>query len=58
MIIYEATKLDFMNHVTEDSIAVKIYEAYVAKIGRTSESEINSWNNSLCTTTCNPPMTR
>ncbi|CAG7646940.1 hypothetical protein PAESOLCIP111_05277 [Paenibacillus solanacearum] len=47
MIIYEATKEQFMNDVTEDSIAVKIYEAFVEKIGRTSESEINSWNNSM-----------
>ncbi|TDF95378.1 DUF2075 domain-containing protein [Paenibacillus piri] len=47
MIIYEATKEEFMNHVTEDSIAVKIYEAFVEKIGGTSKSEINSWNNSM-----------
>jgi uncharacterized protein len=47
MIIYEATKEEFMNHVTEDSIAVKIYQAFFDKIGRTSESEINSWNNSM-----------
>ncbi|WP_309119870.1 DNA/RNA helicase domain-containing protein [Paenibacillus sp.] len=47
MIIYEATKKQFMEHVTEDSIAVKIYEAYVQKIGRTSKNEINAWNNSM-----------
>ncbi|MCR8636824.1 DUF2075 domain-containing protein [Paenibacillus radicis (ex Xue et al. 2023)] len=47
MIIYEATKEEFMDHVTEDSIAVKIYESMVKKMGRTSASEINSWNNSM-----------
>lgn len=47
MIIYEATKKKFMDHVTEDSIAVKIYESMVEKMGRTSASEINSWNNSM-----------
>lgn len=47
MIIYEATKEEFMNHVTEDSIAVKIYQVFSEKIGRTTESEINSWNNSM-----------
>ncbi len=47
MIVYEATKQEFMGHVERDEIAVKIYESYKAKIGRTAESEINSWNNSM-----------
>ncbi|EMT52643.1 DEAD/DEAH box helicase [Brevibacillus borstelensis AK1] len=47
MIIYEATKQQFMEHVTEDTIAVKIYETFVERIGRTSKSEINAWNNSM-----------
>ncbi|OAS13355.1 DUF2075 domain-containing protein [Paenibacillus oryzisoli] len=47
MIIYEATKEEFMHHVTEDSIAVKIHDVLVEKIGGTSASEINSWNNSM-----------
>ncbi|SDE38477.1 hypothetical protein SAMN02799630_05321 [Paenibacillus sp. UNCCL117] len=47
MIIYEATKKQFMDHVTEDTIAVKIYETFVERIGRTSKSEINAWNNSM-----------
>lgn len=47
MIIYEATKEQFMNDVTEDSIAVKIYESMLEKMGGTSASEINSWNNSM-----------
>jgi DUF2075 family protein len=37
-----------MTHVTEDSIALKIHEAYINKRGRkTSESEINSWDKSM-----------
>ena len=47
MIVYEATKREFMDHVERDEIAVKIYEFYKDKIGRTAESEINSWNNSM-----------
>lgn len=47
MIVYEATKREFMDHVERDEIAVKIYESYKDKIGRTAESEINSWNNSM-----------
>ncbi|WP_110933950.1 DUF2075 domain-containing protein [Paenibacillus bouchesdurhonensis] len=47
MIIYEATKEEFMNDVTDDSIAVKIHESYLQKIGKVSLGEINSWNNSM-----------
>ncbi len=47
MIVYEATKHAFMEHVVRDEIALKIYESYKNKIGRTSEKEINSWNNSM-----------
>ncbi|MEK4509159.1 DUF2075 domain-containing protein [Paenibacillus sp. FSL K6-2524] len=47
MIIYEATKEEFMNDVTNDSIAVKIHENYLKRIGKISESEFNSWNNSM-----------
>lgn len=47
MIIYEATKEEFMNDVTDDSIAVKIHESYLQKVGKVSLGEINSWNNSM-----------
>lgn len=47
MIVYEATKQEFMAHVERDEIAVKIYESYKDKLGRTTENEINSWNNSM-----------
>lgn len=47
MIVYEATKHEFMEHVERDEIAVRIYEAYKDRIGRTTKNEINSWNNSM-----------
>ena len=47
MIVYEAAKHQFMEHVDCDIIAAKIYEAYQEKCGRTSVNEINSWNNSM-----------
>lgn len=47
MIVYEATKQEFMEHVERDEIAVLIYESYKNKIGKTTKNEINSWNNSM-----------
>ncbi|NFL34496.1 DUF2075 domain-containing protein [Clostridium botulinum] len=48
MIIYEATKGEFMDHVTNDNIVTYIKENFIEKMGkRTSKSEIASWNNSL-----------
>ncbi|WP_340021304.1 DUF2075 domain-containing protein [Paenibacillus sp. FSL K6-1096] len=47
MIIYESTKQQFMDDVTEDTIAVKIHNQYVQKIGRAAMGEINAWNNSM-----------
>lgn len=48
MIIYESTKGEFMEHVTDDTIVSCIHKNYIDKMGRdTSKSEIDSWNNSL-----------
>ncbi len=47
MIIYEATKKEFINDVLNDAIALKIYNSFKEKSGHTSEKEINSWNNSM-----------
>lgn len=47
MIIYDATKKDFMDHVTNDEIVTKIYELYRQKVGRAKRSEIQAWNNSM-----------
>lgn len=48
MIIYESTKGEFMEHVTDDTIVSCIHKNYIDKMGKdTSKSEIESWNNSL-----------
>ena len=47
MIIYEATKGEFVEHVKKRIITDKILEQYQEKIGNTSPSEIDSWRNSL-----------
>jgi len=47
VIVYEATKEEFMRDVRARIIDEKIYEEYKRLIGRTSKSEINSWRNSL-----------
>ena len=47
LIIYQATKREFINHVEEDLIEQKIYQEYQSKIGRTSQNEIASWNHSM-----------
>ncbi len=47
MIIYEATKTEFISDVTNELLVERLYESYQKKIGRTSKSEITSWENSL-----------
>lgn len=47
MIIYEATKVEFLNHILNDELTMKIYENYRKKIGHTSKNEIRSWDNSM-----------
>ncbi|MTK68833.1 DUF2075 domain-containing protein [Turicibacter sanguinis] len=47
MIVYEATKSEFLNHILNDELTMKIYENYQKKIGRTSKNEIRSWDNSM-----------
>lgn len=47
VIIYEATKSDFISDVTNELLVERLYESYQQKIGRTSKSEIHSWENSL-----------
>ncbi|WP_137791294.1 DUF2075 domain-containing protein [Bacillus sp. E(2018)] len=47
MIIYEATKTEFISDVTNELLVERLYESYQQKIGRTSKSEIHSWENSL-----------
>ncbi|ERK30022.1 MULTISPECIES: DUF2075 domain-containing protein [Clostridium] len=47
MIVYEATKAEFMRHVDNDTISLVIEKVYREKIGRIKESEKNAWKNSM-----------
>jgi len=47
MIIYDSTKEGFMRDVSDGVLIDKIYSNFQEKIGRTSKSEIRSWDNSL-----------
>ena len=47
MIIYEATKTEFISDITNELLIERLYQSYQEKIGRTSKSEITSWENSL-----------
>lgn len=47
MIVYEASKGEFLEHVDKDVIVSHILNQFELKLGRTSESEIRSWDNSM-----------
>ena len=47
MIVYEASKQEFLQHVDQDVLVSHILEQFELKLGRTSESEIRSWDNSM-----------
>lgn len=47
LIIYEATKTEFISDVTNELLVERLYNSYQEKIGRTSKGEILSWENSL-----------
>ena len=47
MIVYEACKQEFLQHVDQDVLVSHILEQFELKLGRTSESEIRSWDNSM-----------
>lgn len=47
MIIYESTKEQFVGDVVNELLIDRLYNSYQKKIGRTSKSEIRSWENSL-----------
>ncbi|WP_407272049.1 DNA/RNA helicase domain-containing protein [Radiobacillus sp. PE A8.2] len=47
MIVYEASKQEFLNHVDQDVLVNHILNQFELKLGRTSESEIRSWDNSM-----------
>jgi uncharacterized protein len=47
MIVYEASKREFLDHVDKDILVTHILNQFELKLGRTSESEIRSWDNSM-----------
>ena len=47
MIVYEATKVEFVDSVFSGSITDEIYEMYQQKIGKSGKSQIMSWENSM-----------
>ncbi|MFU0789699.1 MAG: AAA domain-containing protein [Virgibacillus proomii] len=47
MIVYEASKQEFLDHVDKEVLVNHILNRFEMKIGGTSESEIRSWDNSM-----------
>lgn len=47
MIVYEATKEEFIDSVFSGSITDEIYDIYQQKIGKSGKSQIRSWENSM-----------
>ena len=47
MIVYEATKAEFVDSVFSGSITDEIYDIYQQKIGKSPKSQIMSWENSM-----------
>ena len=47
MIVYEATKEEFVDSVFSGSITDEIYDMYQQKIGKSPKSQIMSWENSM-----------
>ena len=47
MLVYEGIKQEFINDVNLNKIVNKIYDRYKKFFGKTTESQINSWKNSM-----------
>ena len=47
MLVYDSTKKDFLNSVYHDTITDEIYDKYILYFGKTSDSHIDSWQNSM-----------
>ncbi len=47
MLVYEGIKSEFINDVNLNLIVNKIYDKYKHFFGKTSESQLNSWKNSM-----------
>ena len=47
MIVYEATKKEFIDDFIDQTIIDSLVNNYTLKIGRVKDSELRAWNNSL-----------
>ena len=47
MLVYEATKEEFMDSVLGGTITDEINHIFEAKIGKSPKSQIDSWHNSM-----------
>ncbi len=47
MIVYRASKSEFMEHVESDKISLEIDKKYKEKIGKSNYREFKSWDNSM-----------
>lgn len=47
MIVYEATKEEFLSDVFDDKLVTNICKNYNDKIGKINEREVRSWDNSM-----------
>ena len=47
MLVYEGIKRSFIDDVNLNLIVNKIYEKYQKYFGRTTKSQLNSWQNSM-----------
>jgi hypothetical protein len=47
MLVYEGIKSDFINDVNLNLITNKIYDKYKTFFGKTGDSQLNSWKNSM-----------
>lgn len=47
MLVYEGIKSEFINDVNLNLISNKIYDKYKSFFGRTNDSQLNSWKNSM-----------
>ncbi|WP_445506832.1 DNA/RNA helicase domain-containing protein [Niallia sp. 03190] len=47
MIVYEATKTEFINDVFNDELVNNICNNYHSKIGKINEREVRAWDNSM-----------
>ena len=47
MLVYDATKKDFLNSVYHDTITDEILDKYLLLIGKSPDNQIDSWQNSM-----------